>query len=292
MRSTSKRWLGSLIGSIVSSRESLPYLRGCREAVNVAQARRREPTFARIGDEGCSVTPRESQDLRAAMNARLPVVLHSGEMRDDNAPGPSVLHRRSGRVDDLDQNMTLGDVVIPRDLRTGNGEETEFRGTAEIADGDPLLPGQVQAVGVEGAARSDPPTQTMTSEQVRIVTEKAGQTDSFAARRALGKDQRVEIEQFHLRHGREELFRMVAPVIDDTAQSTKCSTVQRARQMGLAVAVEDGRILHRRLPNQHARRRGHQGAPIGIAPETDRGTAAGAARPATNLQIRQTFLRQ
>src|SRR5437763_16660101 len=122
------------------------------------------------------------------MSARLPVVLHSGEMRDDNAPGPSVLHRHSGRVDDLDQNVTLGDVVITRDLRTGNGEETEFRGSAEIADGlDPLLPHQCQALGVEGAARSDPPTQTMTSEQIRIVAEKVGQTDSFAARRALGK---------------------------------------------------------------------------------------------------------
>jgi hypothetical protein len=76
--------------------------------------------------EGCAVTAGEPQDLGATMSSCLPVVLHSAKMRYDNAPGLSILHRHSGLVDDFNQNVTLGNMVIPRNLCTGNGEQTKF----------------------------------------------------------------------------------------------------------------------------------------------------------------------
>ena len=75
------------------------------------------------------------------MGARLTVPVHSAQMRNDNPTELTVFHRLADLVDDLDQNVTLGDMVVPRDFRTGYGEHGKLRGAVKVADDlNPLRP--------------------------------------------------------------------------------------------------------------------------------------------------------
>ena len=259
----------------------------------VAQAWRGEAAIARAADEGRAVTRREPQNLSAGVGLSQAVVVHSAKMRHHNPPGLATLHWRSGLIDDLSKDVPLGEMKVPRESRTRNREEANLRGTVEVADGfDALLPHQYPIFVSEGPARSDPPPDASTREQIRVLGKKINETDRFATRSARWKNQRVEIEQFHLSGGGEQLLRVMATVVDDTAQSSERRVVDDTGHMRLAVSVEDDRSFHRRLSNEHARRGSRQGSPIALAPEVDRGPAAGPARPATQQQVRGPFIRE
>lgn len=60
------------------------------------------------------------------MTARLPVLVHSTEMCDDNTAELPVRHRYAGPVDDFDQNVTLRNVIVSRGYRAGNGKKSKF----------------------------------------------------------------------------------------------------------------------------------------------------------------------
>lgn len=92
------------------------------DALDVTQALRHEPARARLAEEHRPVPDGEPQHLRTAMNACLPVLVHSTEMGKDNATELSVLHRLTGRVDDFDENVPLAEMEIPGGCWARNGE--------------------------------------------------------------------------------------------------------------------------------------------------------------------------
>ena len=69
------------------------------DAMDIAQTRRREPAITWIGDQGCAIAVRESEDLGAAMNAGASILVRSTQVRNDNTSGLSVLHRDSPVID-------------------------------------------------------------------------------------------------------------------------------------------------------------------------------------------------
>src|SRR5262245_22237421 len=84
---------------------------------------------------------------------------------------------------------------------------------------------------------------------------------------------------------------MMAPVEDDGAKTAQGRVIEGAGHVTVAVAVEGDRLLHRRLSSEEACGRGHQGSPIGLAPEVDRGPAAGSAGPATDRRLGEMIAR-
>src|SRR5262249_19920973 len=162
---------------------------------------------------------------------------------------------------------TLSNVVVARVVRTGDGKQAEFRRAVEVADRlDALLSSPRQTVSGEGSARSDPPPHAMMSQQSRIVGEEFGQADPLPALDAFRQHEGIEIELVHLLQRREDFLRVMASIEDDRAQAAQSRMIQGTGQMTVTVAVEDDRLLHRRLANEQARRRGHQGSPIRLAP--------------------------
>ena len=81
---------------------------------DIAQAWRSEAAVAWLVDERRGVTVRETQDLSASMGPRQSVVVHSAEVRHRNAPGLPALYGYSGRIDDLNQNVSLGEMKVSR----------------------------------------------------------------------------------------------------------------------------------------------------------------------------------
>src|SRR5947208_388412 len=64
---------------------------------------------------------------------------------------------------------------------------------------------------------------------------------------------RVEVKHVSLVQCREELFWMMAAVIDDGTQLAKRRVVQGAGYVSLTVGAEDSRSSHRCLATNHAR---------------------------------------
>src|SRR5262249_57275164 len=104
--------------------------------------------IARISEQCRAVASCQPQDLRTSVRSRLPVLIHPAKMGDHNPSRLTVLHGRSRPVDDLDQDMTLSNVVVAWVVRTGDGKQAEFRRAVEVADRlDALLSSPRQTVG-------------------------------------------------------------------------------------------------------------------------------------------------
>ena len=60
------------------------------------------------------------------MEACPAALVHSAEVRHNNTTELSILYRLAGTVRDFDQNVTLGNMIVPRGFGTGDGEQGKF----------------------------------------------------------------------------------------------------------------------------------------------------------------------
>ena len=61
------------------------------------------------------------------MNACLPMLVHSAEMRQDNTTELLVFNWIASLIDDFSENMALGNVVVPGVFRAGEPKRRKFR---------------------------------------------------------------------------------------------------------------------------------------------------------------------
>jgi hypothetical protein len=177
------------------------------DALYVPQARRSKSAPAWAAEIRRAITCRKPEYLSAAMDSRMAVVVHSAEMRDDNATELTIVNRRARCIDDLDENVPLRNVEITRRLLAGDRKQAELRRTVEVTYGfHTTLPHRHDRRGVECPARAYPPAHAMTFEPSSISFEKRIQTRTFPRGGLAWNYQRVEVEQLRLRQGRENLF--------------------------------------------------------------------------------------